>query len=120
MEFEIGIGKAARRAYGFDEVAIVPSRRTRDPEDVSIEWEIDAYTFPLPMMASAMTEQSSNGHIGHPAASMIENKYGLPKTGRNFIRAPRFQQAGSYRSLYKCGLSRSRKMGFRVFHKLWG
>ncbi|MDH4113541.1 MAG: GuaB3 family IMP dehydrogenase-related protein, partial [Actinomycetota bacterium] len=54
MEFEIGIGKTARRAYGFDEVAIVPSRRTRDPEDVSIEWEIDAYTFGLPMMASAM------------------------------------------------------------------
>jgi IMP dehydrogenase len=54
MEFEIGIGKTARRAYGFDEVAIVPSRRTRDPEDVSIAWEIDAYTFPLPMMAAAM------------------------------------------------------------------
>jgi len=54
MEFEIGIGKTARRAYGFDEVAIVPSRRTRDPEDVSIQWEIDAYTFELPMMASAM------------------------------------------------------------------
>src|SRR5262245_21274519 len=54
MEFEIGIGKTARRAYGFDEVAIVPSRRTRDPEDVDISWEIDAYRFPLPMMASAM------------------------------------------------------------------
>src|SRR6478736_1043942 len=54
MEFEIGIGKTARRAYGFDEVAIVPSRRTRDPEDVNISWEIDAYTFQLPMMASAM------------------------------------------------------------------
>jgi IMP dehydrogenase len=54
MEFEIGIGKTARRAYGFDEVAIVPSRRTRDPDDVEISWEVDAYTFPLPMMASAM------------------------------------------------------------------
>ena len=54
MEYEIGIGKTARRAYGFDEVAIVPSRRTRDPEDVNISWEIDAYTFELPMMASAM------------------------------------------------------------------
>ena len=54
MEFEIGIGKTARRAYGFDEVAIVPSRRTRDPDDVDISWEVDAYTFPLPMMASAM------------------------------------------------------------------
>ena len=53
-EIEIGMGKAARRAYGFDEVAIVPSRRTRDPDDVDISWTIDAYTFPLPMMASAM------------------------------------------------------------------
>lgn len=54
METEIGKGKVARRAYGFDEVAIVPSRRTRDPDDVDISWEIDAYTFELPMMASAM------------------------------------------------------------------
>jgi IMP dehydrogenase len=54
MEHEIGIGKTARRAYGFDEVAIVPSRRTRDPDDVDISWEIDAYRFHLPMMAAAM------------------------------------------------------------------
>jgi IMP dehydrogenase len=54
MEFEIGIGKTARRAYGFDEVAIVPSRRTRDPDDVDISWEVDAYRFALPMMAAAM------------------------------------------------------------------
>jgi IMP dehydrogenase len=54
MDVEIGIGKTARRAYGFDEVAIVPSRRTRDPDDVDISWEIDAWTFPLPLMASAM------------------------------------------------------------------
>ncbi|MBI3648485.1 MAG: GuaB3 family IMP dehydrogenase-related protein [Actinobacteria bacterium] len=54
MEFEIGIGKTARRAYGFDEVAIVPSRRTRDPDDVDITWEVDAYKLELPMMASAM------------------------------------------------------------------
>src|SRR5438477_8905761 len=54
MDVEIGIGKTARRAYGFDEVAIVPSRRTRDPDDVDISWEIDAWTFGLPLMASAM------------------------------------------------------------------
>ncbi len=54
MEVEIGKGKVARRSYGFDEVAIVPSRRTRDPDDVDISWQIDAYTFALPMMASAM------------------------------------------------------------------
>ena len=54
MEIEIGIGKSGRRAYGFDDVAIVPSRRTRDPDDVDISWEIDAFRFALPLMASAM------------------------------------------------------------------
>jgi IMP dehydrogenase len=54
VDIEIGIGKAARRAYGFDDVAIVPSRRTRDPDDVDVSWEIDAYRFELPLMASAM------------------------------------------------------------------
>src|SRR5207237_9833229 len=54
MEIEIGIGKTARRAYGFDEVAIVPSRLTRDPDDVDISWEIDAFHFELPLAASAM------------------------------------------------------------------
>src|SRR2546422_4972531 len=54
MEFEIGIGKNGRRAYGFDEIAIVPSRRTRDPEDVDISWEIDAFRFGLPLVAAAM------------------------------------------------------------------
>jgi IMP dehydrogenase len=53
-EIEIGRGKSGRRAYGFDDVAVVPSRRTRDPEDVDISWEIDAYRFELPLMASAM------------------------------------------------------------------
>jgi IMP dehydrogenase len=53
-EIEIGRGKSGRRAYGFDDVAVVPSRRTRDPEDVDISWEIDAYRFDLPLMASAM------------------------------------------------------------------
>ena len=53
-EVEIGIGKSGRRAYGFDDIAIVPSRRTRDPEDVDITWQIDAYDFGLPVMAAAM------------------------------------------------------------------
>ena len=53
-EVEIGIGKSGRQAYGFDDIAIVPSRRTRDPEDVSIAWEIDAFRFELPLLASAM------------------------------------------------------------------
>ena len=58
MEIEIGRGKTARRAYGFDDLAIVPSRRTRDPRDVNISWSFefrgDTFTFPLPILASAM------------------------------------------------------------------
>ena len=53
-EIEIGIGKSGRRAYGFDDIAIVPSRRTRDPEDVDVSWQIDAYEFSLPLLGSAM------------------------------------------------------------------
>ena len=53
-EVEIGIGKSGRQAYGFDDIAIVPSRRTRDPEDVDISWEIDAFRFDLPLMGAAM------------------------------------------------------------------
>ena len=54
MEIEIGIGKSGRRAYGFDDIAVVPSRRTRDPDDVDISWEIDAFKFDLPLLAAAM------------------------------------------------------------------
>jgi IMP dehydrogenase len=54
MEVEIGKGKMGRRAYGLDDIAIVPSRRTRDPEDIDISWEIASHRFKLPCMASAM------------------------------------------------------------------
>ena len=54
MEIEIGRGKKARRAYGFDDIAIVPSRRTRDPDDVDISWRLGPYRFELPLLASAM------------------------------------------------------------------
>ena len=52
-EIEIGMGKAARRGYSLDEVAIVPSRRTRDADEVELSWQIDAYQFDLPVIASA-------------------------------------------------------------------
>jgi IMP dehydrogenase len=54
VEIDIGIGKSGRKAYGFDDIAIVPSRRTRDPDDVDISWEVDAFKFELPLLASAM------------------------------------------------------------------
>jgi IMP dehydrogenase len=53
-EIEIGRGKRGRRAYSFDDVAVVPSRRTRDPEEVSVGWQIDAYYAELPVLAAPM------------------------------------------------------------------
>ncbi len=53
-DIELGPGKRARAAYSFDEIAIVPSRRTRDLEEVSISWQIDAYKFELPFIAAPM------------------------------------------------------------------
>src|SRR3978361_760553 len=53
-ESEIGRAKRGRRAYSFDDIAIVPSRRTRDPEEVSTAWQIDAYRFELPILAAPM------------------------------------------------------------------
>ena len=53
-EVEIGMGKAGRRAYELDDVSILPARRTRDLDAVDVQWEIDAFTFPLPIMAAAM------------------------------------------------------------------
>jgi IMP dehydrogenase len=54
QDTEIGQAKSGRHAYAFDDVAIVPSRRTRDPEEVSVHWQIDAYRFELPIMAAPM------------------------------------------------------------------
>jgi IMP dehydrogenase len=53
-DIEIGRSKRARRAYTFDDVAIVPSRRTRDPQDVSVSWSIDAFSFGMPLIGAPM------------------------------------------------------------------
>jgi IMP dehydrogenase len=54
MEVEIGRGKKGRQGYGFDDIAIVPSRRTRDPDDIDITWTLGPYRFEIPLLASAM------------------------------------------------------------------
>jgi len=58
-QVEIGLGKTGRRAYTFDDIAVVPSRRTRDPQDVSVGWQIDAYHFDIPIMAAPMDSAMS-------------------------------------------------------------
>ena len=53
-DIEIGRAKRGRRVFAFDDIAIVPNRRTRDPEDVSVSWTIDAYQFEIPVLAAPM------------------------------------------------------------------
>src|ERR1044071_6761517 len=48
---EIGLGKSAQRGYHLDDIAIVPTRRTRDVDDVSTAWQLDAYRFGIPCVA---------------------------------------------------------------------
>ena len=79
-EIEIGIGKSGRQAYGFDDIAIVPSRRTRDPEDVDISWEIDAFRFELPLLAAAMdgvTSPATAIEVGRLGGAGVLNLEGL-------------------------------------------
>ncbi|GAB2505224.1 GuaB3 family IMP dehydrogenase-related protein [Promicromonospora xylanilytica] len=69
-EIEIGRGKRGRRAYSFDDIAVVPSRRTRDPKDVSVGWQIDAYHFDLPIVAAPMDSVMS------PASAVALGRFG--------------------------------------------
>src|SRR3954470_1555330 len=71
-EIEIGRAKRGRQAYAFDDIAIVPSRRTRDPEEVSVAWQIDAYRFELPILAAPMDSVMS------PATAVAVGRHGGP------------------------------------------
>ena len=53
-EVEIGRGKRGRRAYSLDDIALIPARRTRDPEDVNVSWQLDAYHLDIPVLAAPM------------------------------------------------------------------
>jgi IMP dehydrogenase len=54
MGMWIGIGRKARRSYGFDEIALVPGTLTIDPADVDTSCEIGGIKFQVPIMASSM------------------------------------------------------------------
>ena len=77
-EIEIGIGKSGRRGYSLDEVTVVPSRRTRDADEVDVSWQIDAYQFDLPVIAAAMdgvtspTTAIEMGRLGGAGALHLE------------------------------------------------
>jgi IMP dehydrogenase len=80
MEVEIGRGKKGRRAYGFDDIAIVPSRRTRDPDDIDITWTLGPYRFEMPLVASAMdgvVSPETAGIVGRLGGLAVLNLEGL-------------------------------------------
>jgi len=80
MEIEIGRGKTARRAYGLDEIAIVPSRRTRDPQDIDISWSLGNLQLDLPCLASAIdavVDTKTAGIIGRLGGLAVLNLEGI-------------------------------------------
>ena len=88
MEIDIGQGKTGRRSYGFDEIAIVPSRRTRDPEDIDISVMIDKFKLELPVLASAM-----DGVVDVGLAAEMSNLGGLAVLNLEGIQT-RYDNAG--------------------------
>jgi IMP dehydrogenase len=77
---EIGMGRTARRAYGLDEVEIVPSRRTRSSKDVSTAWQIDAYRFDIPLIThptDAIVSPATAIAIGRLGGLAVINAEGL-------------------------------------------
>src|SRR5919109_636572 len=80
MEVEIGRGKKGRRGYGFDDIAIVPSRRTRDPDDIDLTWTLGPYRFELPLLASAMdgvVSPATAGILGRLGGLAVLNLEGI-------------------------------------------
>ena len=80
MEIDIGRGKKARQAYGFDDIAIVPSRRTRDPQDVDIGWKLGPHLLELPLLGSAMDgviSPATAGKLGELGGIGVLNLEGI-------------------------------------------
>src|SRR3712207_642909 len=77
---EIGLNRFARRGYDLDEVSIVPSRRTRDVDDVSTAWQIDAFRFDIPLVTSpsdAVVSPATAIAVGQAGGLGVLNGEGL-------------------------------------------
>jgi IMP dehydrogenase len=77
---EIGLGRSARRGYALGDVAIVPSRRTRDVDVVSLTWQIDAYRFDLPLVglpSDATMSPATIGEVGRAGGLGVLDAEGL-------------------------------------------
>ena len=68
--YDIGRSKRAARAFSLDDIAIIPSRRTRGPEQVDLSWKIDAIKLDFPILAAPMDSVMS------PATAIVFGKLG--------------------------------------------
>ena len=111
VDIEISPGKRARTAYSFDDISIVPSRRTREPNDVSTAWQIDAFRFDLPLLAAPMDSVVSPetaiaiGKLGGLGVLNLEGlwtRYDNPKIQLGEISSlPSDQATSRMQELYK-------------------
>ena len=111
VDIEISPGKRARTAYSFDDISIVPSRRTREPNDVSTSWQIDAFGFDLPLLAAPMDSVISPetaiaiGKLGGLGVLNLEGlwtRYENPKIQLGEISSlPNEQATSRMQELYK-------------------
>ncbi|MGW1676906.1 GuaB3 family IMP dehydrogenase-related protein [Saccharopolyspora sp. NPDC002376] len=79
-QVEIGMGRTAMRGYDLDDVAIVPSRRTRSSKDVSLAWQIDAYRFDIPLVThptDAVVSPATAVRVGELGGLGVLNAEGL-------------------------------------------
>ena len=88
MNIQIGRGKTARRAYGIDEIALVPGAKTLDPQLADASWQIGGITREIPIIASAMdgvvdvkmaVELSRLGALGVMNLEGIQTRYEDPE-----------------------------------------
>jgi IMP dehydrogenase len=110
VEVEIGRGKKARQAYGFDDIAIVPSRRTRDPQDVDIGWKLGTHLLELPLIAAAMDgvvspkiaiELGQLGGLGVLNLEGIFTRYDAPERElQKIARLPKEQATQGMQKIY--------------------
>lgn len=98
----IGIGRRARRCYGFDEIALVPGARTVNPNEVDTSFKIDGKKFDVPILAAAMdgvvdvnfaVEMSALGGIAVLNLDGVQTRYESPDSVLNQIAKATPQKA---------------------------
>ena len=96
MDIQLGRSKTVRRAYGIDEIALVPGGRTVDPEVTDTRWTLGGIEREIPIIASAMdgvvdvdmaVHLSNLGALGVLNLEGVQTRYEDPNTVLDRIAA---------------------------------